>query len=280
MALRYVPRTDMAHRRRKAETTTPEPTGLTHQERRQMSSDKKFGMLRNILRAMGLSQEAADDVVDFIVERLVGEGKATETPTSTPKFPYLVRDDFLSAAELSYFKVLQTVVGTRGVLFTKVGLRDLFYVKLEDRSEFRTYTNKIDRKHVDFLLCDSVTLRPILGIELDDKSHQRADRQERDAFVDEVFSAAGLPLLHVPVKRAYTLESVTQQLLPYLEKTAISPDISPPPIVESRAETTTSAPRCPKCGSEMILRTSKKAGNQFWGCSQYPQCRGVIAIDP
>jgi hypothetical protein len=31
-----------------------------------MTSDKKFGMLRNILRALGLSQGAADEV-DFVI---------------------------------------------------------------------------------------------------------------------------------------------------------------------------------------------------------------------
>ena len=34
---------------------------------------------------------------------------------------------------------------------------------------------------------------------------------------------------------------------------------------------------CPSCGQPMILRTSKRganAGNQFWGCSTYPKCKG------
>lgn len=38
------------------------------------------------------------------------------------------------------------------------------------------------------------------------------------------------------------------------------------------------APACPACGSGMVRRTAKKgvnAGNQFWGCSRYPTCRGV-----
>lgn len=38
---------------------------------------------------------------------------------------------------------------------------------------------------------------------------------------------------------------------------------------------------CPKCGSEMILRKVKKgenAGNQFWGCSKFPKCRGVVNV--
>ena len=38
---------------------------------------------------------------------------------------------------------------------------------------------------------------------------------------------------------------------------------------------------CPACGSAMVKRTAKKganAGGQFWGCSQYPSCRGVRPI--
>lgn len=37
-------------------------------------------------------------------------------------------------------------------------------------------------------------------------------------------------------------------------------------------------PACPSCGSEMILRRAKKgdnAGGSFWGCSNYPRCRGI-----
>ena len=39
--------------------------------------------------------------------------------------------------------------------------------------------------------------------------------------------------------------------------------------------------KCPLCGSEMVLRTAKKgsnAGKDFWGCIQYPKCRGTRAI--
>lgn len=36
-----------------------------------------------------------------------------------------------------------------------------------------------------------------------------------------------------------------------------------------------SAPACPRCGQAMVLRTSRKDGSQFWGCSGYPKCRGT-----
>lgn len=37
-------------------------------------------------------------------------------------------------------------------------------------------------------------------------------------------------------------------------------------------------PSCPKCGASMVLREAKKGqnmGNKFWGCSRFPQCRGI-----
>lgn len=40
-------------------------------------------------------------------------------------------------------------------------------------------------------------------------------------------------------------------------------------------------PGCPKCGSTMVKRTAKKGsnvGNTFWGCTNYPQCRGIAPI--
>jgi restriction system protein len=42
------------------------------------------------------------------------------------------------------------------------------------------------------------------------------------------------------------------------------------------AEATSPEPRCPRCGSPLVLRTARKganAGNQFWGCTGFPTCR-------
>jgi restriction system protein len=38
---------------------------------------------------------------------------------------------------------------------------------------------------------------------------------------------------------------------------------------------------CPKCSSPMVKRVAKRgqnAGNEFWGCSQYPKCRGIVKL--
>lgn len=42
------------------------------------------------------------------------------------------------------------------------------------------------------------------------------------------------------------------------------------------------SPTCPVCNKEMVQREAKKgknAGNKFWGCSQFPKCRGVLELD-
>lgn len=38
---------------------------------------------------------------------------------------------------------------------------------------------------------------------------------------------------------------------------------------------------CPKCGSDMVIRTAKKGahiGSKFWGCTDYPKCRAIFNI--
>ncbi|MCL6269180.1 topoisomerase DNA-binding C4 zinc finger domain-containing protein [Sansalvadorimonas sp. 2012CJ34-2] len=42
-------------------------------------------------------------------------------------------------------------------------------------------------------------------------------------------------------------------------------------------------PRCPRCASIMVRQTARQgenAGNQFWGCTRYPMCRGIRPIQP
>ena len=40
-------------------------------------------------------------------------------------------------------------------------------------------------------------------------------------------------------------------------------------------------PPCPQCGKPMALRTAKtgrNAGRQFWGCTGYPDCKGIVDV--
>jgi hypothetical protein len=197
-----------------------------------MQPKEKFSFLRNVLKTIGLSPDATDDIIDRIADFLSEKDPKAPSPQV---YPYFVRDDFVSKAEHSFFLVLKPLVPDTAIICPKVSLGDLFFVKSSDGSEFRTLTNKIDRKHVDFLVCDAKTMQPIVGIELDDKSHQRGDRQARDEFVEKVFSAAKLPLVRFPAQHAYSPAELSEGLKPYLGK--IEPPAAPvtPPAVEKKA---------------------------------------------
>jgi hypothetical protein len=150
------------------------------------TSPNKPGCLAGLLSLIGITPKKPsipyeDDPADF--------------------FPYRVRDDFLSPAEHSFYLVLKQMMGEYFTICPKVSLADIFFVYRPN--ENMSAYNRINRKHVDFLICEPNTMRPRFAIELDDRSHQRPEREARDDFVDGVFEEARLALVHVPVQMGY-----------------------------------------------------------------------------
>ena len=248
----------------------------------------RFPLLRKILKAIGLPVEAVDDIVERILDWL----STKDTPAGFTALPFKLRDDFLSPAEVSFYQVLRAAVGDRALVFTKVNLADLFFVATGDHRQNRALANRVDRKHVDFLVCDPKSVRPIVALELDDQSHKRADRKTRDDLMAGVFAAGGLPLLRVPVKTGYAPLEIQLLLNPFLKsvtpaavKVAAPMPTAPVENVKTGATatgtTSASSPACPKCGAAMLLRTAKagaNVGGKFWGCPNFPRCRTVLSL--
>jgi hypothetical protein len=132
------------------------------------------------------------------------------------------------------------------VIFTKVRLADIFFVSKPD-GNFSQF-NRISQRHVDFLLCQPDTIKPLVGVELEDASHNRSDRKDRDEFVDKVFLAARLPLVHTPVKYAYTAQEITDLLEKYLIQISPSEITNlPNQPVNAGHPSCSTIPYCPKC---------------------------------
>lgn len=63
--------------------------------------------------------------------------------------------------------------------------------------------------------------------------------------------------------------------------TQSTPPVGTPTQINSVPVPQPSVPSCPVCRSAMQRRTAKRGvnfGNEFWGCSQYPKCRGVFKV--
>ena len=201
--------------------------------------------------------------------------KRSQKEATLKALPYRLRDDFLSPAEFSFYKVLSSLAGTRLTIQSKVRLADVFFVARPN--ENIAYFNRIAQKHLDFLVCDSVAMKPLFGVELDNSSHKRNDRQERDDFVESVCKVAGLPLLRLPVQREYNSRDIAAQIAPFVnEKVGVA--TPPQPEVNKQVDL---VPLCPKCGIPMVLRTvaqGEHKGKQFYGCKKYPRCREIKPV--
>ena len=141
---------------------------------------------------------------------------------------YVVRGPLLTKAEAAFYPVLVEAVkagprpdplrpsgtspagaGEELVVMCKVRLGDVIRPRSGlDNSGRTTHANKVDRKHLDFVVVRASDFGVVMGVELDDSSHQRAKVKERDAFVDAAMASAGLRVVRVKWGRGYDLEKV------------------------------------------------------------------------
>lgn len=115
----------------------------------------------------------------------------------TPFRRYKARGFLLTKTEVRSYKTIRPFISGLGLeLMAQVRIADVLSVKGSRKS--RSWWNafkKISSKHVDFVVVDPSSFKIICAIEIDDRSHQRKDRRERDSYINKAFKAADVPLL-------------------------------------------------------------------------------------
>lgn len=127
----------------------------------------------------------------------VNETEETSEPLEpTLNLPYK-KKLLLTKNEWIFYKGLKPIADELGYsVLAKIRLADLVEVDLKDNKEFIKYFNKINKKHIDFVLAKPENLQIVLLIELDDNSHN--DKQKtRDDFIDELYKVTDYNLLRV-----------------------------------------------------------------------------------
>jgi len=138
-------------------------------------------------------------LLPVILSRLGGL-RSTESNSS-----YVAVKSLLTPAERSFFGVLSQAAGTEFQIFVKVRLADLIQPAETTNRKLRWAAfNRISSKHVDFVICSPQDLSVKAILELDDSSHTRSDRKERDGFLDSALSSAQIPVLHVTASHSYS----------------------------------------------------------------------------
>lgn len=241
-------------------------------------------------------------IVVVILLLLCGLLAATKLKSSSKgdTLSFASRENLFSPAERSFLGVLDKALDNRYRVFGKVRLGDLVKpVKGLSSSKRFSGLNKVNQKHVDFVICSATDLAVLGVVELDDQSHKREDRAGSDVFVDHALNGAGIPIARFSAKQGYQIQEVRTKLQEAFKHTvnvlampsvAVQDSVSSEPISAEKSGQITAIPAlgtnevspiCGKCGSPMIKRQAKTGthnGKFFWACTTYPKCRQVIAI--
>jgi hypothetical protein len=147
-------------------------------------------------------------VVAASLMRLMGRQRTAQSAGT-----YEAVSALLTPAERSFFGVLHKAVASDYQIFAKVRLGDIVKpVRNPSRSGWLSALNRIDRKHVDFVLCDVSRLGVVAVIELDDQTHERFEREVRDGLVDSALTDARIPVLRVSARQSYSPVWIREQV--------------------------------------------------------------------
>ena len=190
--------------------------------------------------------------------------KVINISSSASSYTYELQGPLFTPAERSFLGVLNSVLKDDVHILGKVRVADILKpTKGLSKSDWQKAFNKISAKHFDFVLCNKGDFSVLCVIELNDKSHNNKQRQQRDVFLTKACEAASLPLIQIKAQAGYSLDEVKNQLAPYI-----------PSMIVGRLEG--KSKECPKCNSAMVVRIAQKGEHKdkhFWGCSTYPKCR-------
>lgn len=137
---------------------------------------------------------------------------------------YYLKKSIVTPVERWMYKIMIEEIPNDYFVAPKVGMKD--FIGISKGPEHLKHFRHIAQKHIDFLICKKEDLSPILGIEIDDNSHQKPDRKERDQEVNQIYNAVGFKMIHIPTK---ITENALRNTIKSLFNCTESPEKAPDP---------------------------------------------------
>jgi len=119
--------------------------------------------------------------------------------------PFYLKQSTMNNSEQAFFINLNKQLGLEYIILSKVRIEDFVGVKRErlSKGERFGFRNRIKSRHVDFLICDLNTTRPLMVVELDGSSHNNYKRRERDNRLNEIYKEINLEYEHIKVGSSF-----------------------------------------------------------------------------
>lgn len=138
--------------------------------------------------------------------------ESTESLEMKPDYKYIKKDFLITKSEHLFFNILLEILGDRYHIFPQIHISSVLDHKAIGQNWKGAFSH-INQKSIDYLICDKVYIRPIIAIELDDKSHEIDERKDRDFTVEQIFKDANMPLLRFESKAIFNKEEIKEDLL-------------------------------------------------------------------
>lgn len=132
-------------------------------------------------------------------------------------YKYSKKEYVITQHELNFYKSLHEAV-SGCVIIPQAHLSMFLDHKIRGQNWSRAFSI-INGKSVDFLICTE-DMRPLIAIELDDSTHNRLDRQKRDAFVNSIIADADIPMLRFSANN-WNTEVIKQRITHTLQMSII-----------------------------------------------------------
>ena len=147
----------------------------------------------------------------IILPLFLGNRDSDEEDEEKSLYQYGPKKFFMTRAEHEFYDVLGQAVSADFRIFAQVHLPTIIEHKIAGQNWKAAFKN-INGKSVDFVLCDKEHVSPVLAIELDDKTHDRPDRMERDVEVEMMLKQAGVPLLRIENNGGFSPSTVAAKV--------------------------------------------------------------------
>lgn len=119
-------------------------------------------------------------------------------------FPFKKRPTLFTKVECSFLELLEEAVGDEYRVMCRIRLTDIISLRQNtDKKTARTAMGRASGRHLDFVLCNKLSMDPVVAIDLVHQKGTEGYKSQRDWFVSGALDAARIPHLRIKVKSGY-----------------------------------------------------------------------------
>ena len=148
-------------------------------------------------------------IIIFIIITVIKNKQTKQSPQDNKTIDLPVkRTRLLTNAEVSFYKTLKEILPPEQSITCKCRLEDIMAVeKGHNKPGFR---NRINCRHVDFVIFTPANGYTDYAIELDDSSHE--NRKDDDEFKNQLFQKIKMPLIRIKAQAKYNPDELKKTI--------------------------------------------------------------------